>query len=222
MRVPPSLLRHLPPTVSVALRTADEGVDEAALPPDERARMAAFAHPDRRLAFGLGRTAAHVLVAQHLGDGHRIAVAPDGALAAGACALSLAHTGRGGGALAAAALAHGGGRVGVDAERIAPRRPDLWRRLLRPDEHDVLDGLGGPTDRSQTLLWTLKEAVLKAERTGLRAGLRSVRLALDDVSADHGRGRADGPTAPWDVAWSDVGDVWVAVAWADARGAAPL
>ena len=214
MRAPTALLRRLPPTLDVALRTSADGVDAAALSPEECARMGAFAHPDRRQAFGLGRMAAHALVARHLGEGHRIEVAPDGALSAGGRALSLAHTGRGEGAMAVAALAHGGGRVGVDLERIAPRRPDLWQRLLHPDERDLLDALGGPTDAAQTLLWTLKEAVLKAERTGLRAGLRSVRLALD--GATPGAGTAAGPSrGGWRLAWGDAGGAWLAVAWAD-------
>ena len=129
--------------------------------------------------------------------------------------MSIAHTGRGGDAAALAAV-HSA-PVGVDLERVAPRRPDLWRRISNPAEQPVLDALGGPTDDAQTLLWTLKEAVLKGQRTGFRAGGRSVTLSLeaDGAPPPLGLARATSARVDWRIAYGRRGDLWLAVAWRD-------
>ena len=205
----------LPPGLAARLARTP---DASALTAPERARLAAFGHADRRRQFALGRTAARTLAAERLGVAPRdvpLAVGPDGAPeVAGAC-VSIAHTGRAGDAAALAAVADG--PVGVDLERVAPRRPDLWTRILTPAERPLLDALGGPTDDAQTLLWTLKEAVLKAQRTGFRAGGRSVTLALDADGAppDRGLATAASGAGAWRVAFGRDGDLWLAVAWAD-------
>lgn len=193
--------------------------DAAGLTDAERARVASFGHADRRRGFVLGRAAARALLADRLGVAKAdvpLGVASDGAPVVGGApglCVSIAHAGRGAAAVGVAAVAPC--PVGVDAEPIRPRRPDLWRRLLRPDEHALLDRLGGPTDRTQTLLWSLKEAVLKGQRTGLRAGARSVRLALDDKRRT-GAAVADASGA-WRLAWADIGGLWVSVAWVDGQ-----
>lgn len=188
-----------------------------ALSDAERARLATFGHPDRRRQFALGRTAARTLAAARLAvapEAVPLAVGADGAPELPGLHVSIAHTARADRVAALAAVASG--PVGVDLERVAPRRPDLWRRILTPAEHALLDALGGPTDDAQTLLWTLKEAVLKGQRTGFRAGGRSVRLALDadggPPDRGHARAEAEGSGA-WTVAFGREGDLWLAVAW---------
>lgn|GEM_PF-581571 len=208
MRVPDSF--PLPPGVAVAVRTLADGV--AGLSGAEAARAASFAHADRRAAFALGRTAARALLAERLGvapESVPLVVGADGAPEVegdgGAC-LSISHAGRGAGVVAAAAVAPVA--VGVDLEAIVPRRADLWRRMLRPDEHALLDALGGSSDRAHTLLWSLKEAVLKGQRTGLRASARSVCLALDGLSGEVPASGAGTATAEasgvWHLAWADL------------------
>ena len=208
----------LPPGLSaVLLETPD--ADPDALAPAERARSDAFAHPARRQQFVLGRTAARTLLARRLGlDARDVAlgVGPDGAPETPGLGVSIAHTGKGDAAAALAAVADG--PVGVDLERVGPRRPDLWTRILRPDEHGLLDAWGGPTDSTQTLLWTLKEAVLKAQRTGFRAAARSVRLTARPGAPaggppPHGRAEADSELGAWEVAFGREGGLWLAVAW---------
>ncbi len=222
MRVPDSFL--LPPGVGVGVRTPDGGGTDG-LSDADAARAASFAHPDRRLAFALGRAAARALLAERLGVPAAdvpLAVGADGAPHAPGVCVSIAHAGRGAGVVAAAAVAPVA--VGVDLEAIVPRRPDLWQRMLRADEHALLGALGGPSDRSQTLLWSLKEAVLKGQRTGLRAGARSVRLALDGASGDvpaSGTGTAwADASGGWHLAWADLGGMWLTVAVADAMAGA--
>ncbi len=200
---------YLPPHVAVALATLPEA---HVLSSDERARMEAFASAERRLAFALGRTAARRLLAERLGldpDVVPLRVAADGAPTVPGATVSIAHTGRGAAAVGVASVSDA--PVGIDAERVAPRRADLWRRILAPDEHGLLDALGGPTDDTQTLLWTLKESVLKGQRTGFRAAAQSVALTL------HGEGRASAvsPTSgAWDIAYARLGEAWLTVAWA--------
>lgn len=184
----------------------------------ERARLEGFRSPDRRLGFALGRTAARGLLAHATGEAPehvRLDVAPDGSPVAPGRFVSIAHTGRGEASLGVAATAPV--PVGIDAEAVAARRPDLWRRLLSPAEYAVLDAFGGPTDEAQTLLWALKEAVLKGQRTGFRAGARSVVLALPDGTPEAGRVRAVADlSGAWEVAYATVGGAVVAVAWQEA------
>ncbi|WP_412067821.1 4'-phosphopantetheinyl transferase family protein [Rubrivirga sp. IMCC43871] len=195
---------------------ADDARAHAVLSADERERMATFASPARRQQFRLGRLAARTLA----GEAARIdpgavdlAVAADGAPTLPGAYLSIAHTGRAG---ATAALAAVSTRpVGVDLERVATRRPDLWRRILHPEEYVLLEALGGPTNNTQTLLWALKESVLKAQRTGFRAGGKSVRLALaaDGAPPDRGTATATSDAGAWSLAFGREGDLWVAAAW---------
>lgn len=204
---PPGLA--LPPGVAIAAATAPS-LD--ALSADERARLDTFASPDRRRAFALGRTAARGLLATSFGSAPadvRLTVGADGAPCAEGRHVSIAHTGRGVEAAAVAAISRS--PVGVDIERVGPRRPDLWRRLLTPGESGVLDALGGPTDDVQTLLWALKESVLKGQRTGFRAGARSVVLTLGAA------GRASAVSdlsGAWEIAYAPLGGAVVVVAWA--------
>ena len=189
----------------------------APLTPGERARLAAFGHADRRRQFALGRLSARTLAASRLGGepaGVPLGVAADGAPTLPGAHVSIAHTGRGLGTAALAAVADR--PVGVDLEAVGPRRPDLWRRILTAEERPLLEALGGPTDDAQTLLWCLKEAVLKGQRTGLRAGGRSVVLGLDAAGGAPHRGWAralSGVSGAWDVAFGREGALWVAVAW---------
>ena len=211
--VPPGL--DLPLAVSVALATTP---DAAVLSADERALCGAFASADRRLAFALGRTAARHLLAASLGlhaADVELSVGDDGAPLVPGRHVSIAHTGRRGSTVAVAAVSQD--PVGIDVERVGPRRPDLWRRILAPAEHGLVDTFGGPTDAVQTLLWALKESVLKGQRTGFRAVARSVVLALD-----RGAGRASAVSdvsGTWEIAYARLGEAWLAVAWSTATPA---
>ena len=193
------------------------------LPPHERARMGSFASAERRRQFVLGRLAARRLIGHQLGRAPReieIEVGNDGAPHIQPGFLSIAHGGRGLGALGLAALADV--PVGIDAETIRPRHPGLGRRITGPDESSVVGALGGPTASSLTLLWALKESVLKGQRTGLRAGARSVQLRQVDVSGDSGTAVAEADhSGTWRLAFSRQRNLWVTVAWQEAEGVSP-
>ena len=203
----------LPQGVEVLITTEP---DDSVLTSDERRRLATFRHVDRRRQFVLGRTAARRLAAARLGCAPAavlLSLDDDGAPHLGDAFVSIAHGGRGDAAVGAAALADRA--VGIDVEVVARRRPDLWTRILRSEEQSLLDALGGPTDDAQTLVWTLKEAVLKAQRTGFRAGGRSVRLDLhaDGAPPEVGDATAASDQGDWRLRFGRIGVVWVAVAW---------
>ena len=221
MQMPYDDLSALVPGVGdVAVRQVGvSALDHAGsvLSPDEAARCAAFGSADRRRHFALGRLALRTLAAERLGLAPAavpLGVAADGAVevAGHALRVSVSHGGAGDATVALAAVA--ARAVGVDVEAVRPRRADLWTRILRPDERPALDALGGPSDASQTLLWSLKEAVLKGQRTGLRAGARSVRLALAedaDLRAGAAMARSDASGA-WTLRYVRRGGAWLVLA----------
>lgn len=151
---------------------------EALLSAEERARMATFLHAGRRRSFALGRAAARTLLAEQLGVAPAqvpLCVADDGGVDVDGAAIrvSIAHSGE----HAVAAVAPR--PVGIDLEHIAPRHENLSRFLLHPDEYAAFDALPLDHTRSVILCWTLKEATLKALRTGFRRSPKKLRLAID-------------------------------------------
>lgn len=202
----------------VALRLATVAALPAAasaLTPTEVARRDGFGSDDRRRHFALGRVALRTLAAERLGVAPGIVplhVAADGAVELDGRHVSISHGGAGDAAVGLAALA--GRPVGVDVEPIRERRADLWTRILRPDERPSLDALGGPSDEAHTLLWSMKEAVLKGQRTGLRAGARSVRLTLaagTSLAAGEASAASDRSGA-WTLRYLRRGDLWLVLA----------
>ena len=184
----------------------------------DRARLRLFASPERRRQFALGRLAVRRLVGEAEGlapAAVELAIDDGGAPRVPTGYVSIAHGGRGFGAIGLAAYARR--PVGVDAESIGPRHPGLAARILRDDEADGVRQLDAAPDVSLTLVWVLKEAVLKGQRTGLRAGARSVRI--EEVALASGRARlASDVSGRWSVWFERRGDLWLAVALADAEG----
>ena len=140
--------------------------------------MTTFAHDSRRRSFLLGRAAARTLLAERLAmtpPQVPLHVADDGGVDVGDAAtrVSIAHSGE----HAVAAIAQRA--VGIDLERIAPRHDGLLRFLLHPDEYVAFEAL--PLDHTHALIlcWTLKEATLKALRTGFRRSPKKLRLEID-------------------------------------------
>ena len=74
-----------------------------------------------------------------------------------------------------AAVAHES--IGADLERVRPRPWRLIRHVCVPAELRYLDGLASSGDELLTLAWTVKEAVLKGLRVGLRIAPLKVRLS---------------------------------------------
>ncbi|HEX8030773.1 MAG TPA: 4'-phosphopantetheinyl transferase superfamily protein [Vicinamibacterales bacterium] len=75
-------------------------------------------------------------------------------------AVSSAHCGK------YTAAARGRGRLGIDLERIAPRRPEFYRQMFSDAEREWVESIhakaAASTDAAFTFLWGVKEAFLKA------------------------------------------------------------
>lgn len=164
---------------------------ETLLSTEEARRAQTFSRGKRRREFVLGRAAARMLLSERMGvrPGEvALQVAEGGAIDVIGTDLhvSIAHSGDH--AVAAAAPRY----IGVDIETIISRNADLHRYMLHPDEHQLLESLPMDRDRAQILCWTLKEAVLKAMRVGLRYSPKKLHLQIDManeaaiVNTDHG------------------------------------
>lgn len=183
------------------------------LPAAERAQAAAFGSAKRRREFALGRSTARALLAEHLALAEPdvpLRIGEDGApeVEGTDLRLSIAHASTAERSFAAAAVAPH--PVGVDLEVIRPRRPDLYRFVLHPDEYGLLDTLPHGHDAAQVLLWTLKEAALKAMRTGFRCSPKKLRLTVEPGRRAGGVRVEDGGT--WALRYAEGDGFFVAVA----------
>lgn len=200
-------------TLRYATSPGDVLPKDTALTTPERERLATFGRVDRQRSFILGRTAARTLLAERLGCAPvdvPLVVIADGALDVPDHPLrvSIAHTGTGADTLALAGV--GEQPIGVDLERIVPRLPDLYRRILHPDEYPLLKEIDLDHNTAQVLLWSLKESVLKGLQTGFQRAAQSVRLA--DVRDGYARAdTGDGPQ--WTLRYTRRDNVWVTLAW---------
>jgi 4'-phosphopantetheinyl transferase len=203
----------LPPDISYRILHVDEAAAapwEEILSAAEKARLLEWKHEKRRREFIAGRMAARLLLADRLKippTDISVGVADTGAVHAGDhnLFLSISHSGEW------AAAAVGDKPLGVDLERITPRRPDLHRFILHFEEYNLLDRLPLTRDEALILCWTLKEAALKAGCTGFRQSPKSFRLEIEpDKGAAVVRG-ADGER--WNSVFERVADCYLAIAY---------
>jgi 4'-phosphopantetheinyl transferase len=158
--------------------------DEEWLGPAERAALVRLRVPKRRRDFRLGRFAAKTLLeaGEPTGDLARFEVrpAPSGAPLAFhdgaplAVALSISHSN----GWACAATQSGTEPLGCDLERIEPRSPAFLEDYFTQAEQAFV-ATGPQEERSwrATLIWSAKEAVMKALGQGLRLPPAAVRVA---------------------------------------------
>jgi 4'-phosphopantetheinyl transferase len=123
--------------------------------------------------------------------------------------LSLAHS-RG---HAVAALAPPGWRVGVDLESIRPRDfTALARWCCTPEEQAALAACDAATQpRVFYLLWTLKEAFIKAAGLRFPADMRTVGLLPSgELPGEPGGWRLRAPPGPWHAYAAVLDGGWMA------------
>ena len=176
--LPPDLSGLFP--AGVLVRSAAVHDATGALAPAER-QLVARAIAKRQHEFATGRALARALLAELgvrdfalLADTDRAPLWPDGVIG------SLSHA-RG---LAAAAVARRGAlaALGIDVEDASAVRPELWRRVLRPDEERWLRAQPGADQLAlAAVFFSAKEAVYKAQfpLTRARLGFQDVGLELD-------------------------------------------
>lgn len=86
--------------------------------------------------------------------------------------LSISHTGEWG----AAAFASSGIQVGIDIERITMRSGAFVRDYFTAHEVELVSAANGNAAETITLIWSAKEALLKAMGVGLRLDTRQVEV----------------------------------------------
>lgn len=139
----------------------------ALLDPAERAQHRRFGTAELARAFALRRAARRLILAETLGcpaTAVEIETGPRGKPGCAGLAFSTAHS-----ASRAVVAVAPEGPLGVDIERLRSLDLDrLARRVLAPRERALLESLS-EDERGAALirLWTAKEAVVKAEGTGL-------------------------------------------------------
>ncbi|WP_022834539.1 4'-phosphopantetheinyl transferase family protein [Salisaeta longa] len=178
------------------------------LSPPEQARVASFGHPKRQRAFVCGRAAARQALGQVLerppAEVPLIKADDGGVTVAGTpWHCSIAHSGPY--ALAACARHP----VGGDLEKIQPRDASVRRFLFAPEQRTLPDTLPYPPDSALILCWTLKEAVLKAQRTGFQCSPKHLYLT---VHPDARFAVADLNGARWHVHFAQGAGYWLSVA----------
>ncbi len=205
----------LPDDITLRFEAREAGADLAlqTLSGEERTQIEGFGSERRRREFALGRLVARELLSAQLAVEHAavpLCVAADGApeVDGSGLHLSISHVATDTQTLAVAAVAPR--RIGVDLERIQPRRPDLYRFLLAPEDYGLLDALPYTHDEAQVLIWTLKEAVLKALRMGFRLSPKKLRLTVDSEAQRAHVALGDGET--WALRYDERDGCFLAVA----------
>jgi len=199
------------------------------LSPAEHAVLAGFRFPKRRDEWLLGRYAAKALLrslpeyralppqaveVRNDPQGAPGFVLPDG-LAPTGC-LSLSHSGP----YALAALVRLPDlRPGADLEKVEPRSEAFVEDYLTPCEREMVHA-APPEERAfvATLVWSMKEAMLKALGVGLRLDTRRVEVAETDQLPAAGDGWQalsvsdhEDPRRRW-VAWARRHEAYVLTA----------
>jgi 4'-phosphopantetheinyl transferase len=185
----------MPPTIYWMLVDATQTLPEApgVLSTSELERFLAFRFPKRQNEWLLGRwtakSLAHSLPAYQQYPLGRIEIqnTPEGAPfiqvqdgAAQTDCLSISHCGH----LALCALAPGRDlRVGADLEKIEPRTETFILDYFTPGERQIVADCPAQNRAVVvTLIWSAKEAVLKALGVGLRWDTRAVEVcAIDGI-----------------------------------------
>ncbi len=175
-----SLAHRVPSSVFLSAVTYDEdaaSVWQTWLSEEEQACVASFGAQSRKREFVAGRAAARQLLAEQLDTtparvplrrAEDDAVDVDGA----DWHISIAHSGPH--AIAACARHP----IGTDLEHIEPRDPAIARFLFAPEDRGLVESLPYDSDAALVLCWALKEAVLKARRTGFRRSPKDLHMSV--------------------------------------------
>jgi 4'-phosphopantetheinyl transferase len=154
---------------------------QALLSTDERARQQSFVSPELRRRFLAARAGLRTLLGRHLDlDPRSLSFATNEfgkPLLAGHAQVhfNLSHCEE------RAVLAIGNAEIGIDLERERPiEHIDLAKRYFHPHEVAAITASRDEAEQRRAffLVWTLKEAVVKALGTGLSTPLDSFEVAI--------------------------------------------
>ena len=170
----------------VILITCFHPISPESLTPGERERYAAFSHPRRREDWLRGRGALKSLL-------RKLALSDDTSrLSFPHPRVSLSHAA--GVALAAGLGGEPADGIGVDFEGPRPMRPGTERFYLAAEEREALWSAGEPPPDRLLRLWTIKEALFKADLGNRGASLAEYRLENPESAC--GRAMRVSPEAP--------------------------
>ncbi len=173
---------------------------EALLSDDERDRRRRFVSPDLGRRFLAARAGLRLLLGRHLDrDPRSLSFAANAfgkprVADAGSLHFNLSHSGE------RAVLAISDGEVGIDLEAVRPiEHLDLARRYFHPQEVAAIMGTGDETGQRHAffLVWTLKEAVVKAVGDGLSIPLSSFEVSIAPVRPAMVLAPQGAPTTWW-------------------------
>jgi 4'-phosphopantetheinyl transferase len=155
---------------------------QALLSDDERARQRSFVSPDLRRRFGAARAGLRTLLGRHLDlDPRRLAFATNEfgkprVTGDGQVHFNLSHCEE-----RAVLAISDTAEVGIDLECERPiEHVDLAKRYFHPNEVTAIAASPDEAEQRRAffLVWTLKEAVVKALGTGLSTPLDSFEIAI--------------------------------------------
>jgi len=154
---------------------------QALLSDDEKARQRSFVSPELRRRFGAARAGLRTLLGRHLDRDPRSLAFATGEFGKprlagdGQVHFNLSHCED------RAVLAISNAEVGVDLERERPiEHVDLAKRYFHANEVAAITASRDEAEQRRAffLVWTLKEAVVKALGTGLSTPLDSFEVAI--------------------------------------------
>jgi 4'-phosphopantetheinyl transferase len=154
---------------------------QALLSDDEKARQRSFVSPELRRRFGAARAGLRTLLGRHLDlDPRRLAFAANEfgkpRLTDGQVHFNLSHCEE-----RAVLAISDAAEVGIDLERERPiEHLDLAKRYFHPNEVAAITASHDEAEQRRAffLVWTLKEAIVKALGTGLSTPLDSFEVAI--------------------------------------------
>ena len=106
-------------------------------------------------------------------------------------------------------------RIGIDLEAVTPRAPSFFETYFTPSELEWVLTSKESQVLISTLIWSAKEAVLKALQTGLRVDTREIEILPDDSPVIDGW-RGFGISAPkgwhWQGHWRKLDNFVITIA----------
>jgi len=191
------------------------------LSPEERTRYDGMRFPKRRMEWLLGRLTAKTLLTRclselatvpfdHITIGNHPEGAPFVSIEGLSTPIQLSISHRQGMAVAALSV-NPGISLGIDLEWVEDHPQSFYEDFFTPGELDIMAGM--PADRQAwvgTLIWSAKEAVLKALGKGLRMDTRTVDITGIARTTVDGWGSYDLRIAnpnqeTWNTMWRELG-----------------
>ena len=155
---------------------------QALLSDDERARQRSFVSPELRRRFGAARAGLRTLLGRHLDlDPRRLAFSANNFGKPRLAGDSQIHFNLSHCEERAVLAISDTAEVGIDLERERPiEHIDLAKRYFHPNEVTAITASPDEAEQRRAffLVWTLKEAVVKALGTGLSTPLDSFEVAI--------------------------------------------